>query len=207
MRGDGVCQSGAPSCLGSLLIIIDVARTLYKLETRLPRTVGSPPPPPPSLPPLLLLLLLLRLLLLLLLLQQLRHTKRAAPASATWNHLHTAGRTNPLSPGHPLPPRSLPLFALQPGGRRKLLEFSKSDVQDIMNEGMASSRRWRRWWSSNRGCLQRAGGDRGTAGDRWLGEGVTVVRRYPGKTTRLGSLFCLQNHPPAHSSSLNYIPT
>lgn len=38
MRGDGVCQSGAPSCLGSLLIIIDVARTLYKLETRLPRT-------------------------------------------------------------------------------------------------------------------------------------------------------------------------
>lgn len=46
MRGDGVCQSGAPSCLGSLLIIIDVARTLYKLETRLPRTVGSPPPPP-----------------------------------------------------------------------------------------------------------------------------------------------------------------
>lgn len=53
MRGDGVCQSGAPSCLGSLLIIIDVARTLYKLETRLPRTVGSPPPPPPSLPPLL----------------------------------------------------------------------------------------------------------------------------------------------------------
>lgn len=54
MRGDGVCQSGAPSCLGSLLIIIDVARTLYKLETRLPRTVGSPPPPPPSLPPLLL---------------------------------------------------------------------------------------------------------------------------------------------------------
>lgn len=135
------------------------------------------------------------------------YTKRAAPASATWNHLHTAGRTNPLSPGHPLPPRSPPLFALQPGGRRKLLEFSKSDVQDIMNEGMASSRRWRRWWSSNRGCLQRAGGDRGTAGDRWLGEGVTVVRRYPGKTTRLGSLFCLQNHPPAHSSSLNYIPT
>lgn len=64
MRGDGVCQSGAPSCLGSLLIIIDVARTLYKLETRLPRTVGSPPPPPPpSLPPLLLLLLLLPLLL------------------------------------------------------------------------------------------------------------------------------------------------
>jgi hypothetical protein len=53
MREDGVCQSGAPSCLGSLLIIIDVARTLYKLETRLPRTVGSPPPPPPSLPPLL----------------------------------------------------------------------------------------------------------------------------------------------------------
>lgn len=52
MRGDGVCQSGAPSCLGSLLIIIDVARTLYKLETRLPRTVGSPPPPPPSLPPM-----------------------------------------------------------------------------------------------------------------------------------------------------------
>ncbi|KYN14320.1 hypothetical protein ALC57_13487 [Trachymyrmex cornetzi] len=43
-----------------------------------------------------------------------------------------------------------------------------------MNEGMASSRRWRRWWSSNRGCLQRAGGDRGTTGDRWLGEGVTV---------------------------------
>ncbi|KYN33520.1 hypothetical protein ALC56_12232 [Trachymyrmex septentrionalis] len=43
-----------------------------------------------------------------------------------------------------------------------------------MNEGMASSRRWRRWWSSNRGCLQRAGGDRGTAGDRRLGEGVTV---------------------------------
>lgn len=62
MRGDGVCQSGAPSCLGSLLIIIDVARTLYKLETRLPRTVGSPPPPPPSLPPLLLLRLLLLLL-------------------------------------------------------------------------------------------------------------------------------------------------
>lgn len=71
------------------------------------------------------------------------HTKRAA--SATWNHLHAAGRTNPLSPGHPLSPCSLPLFALQPGGRRKLLEFSKSDVQDIMNEGMASSRRWRRW--------------------------------------------------------------
>lgn len=68
MRGDGVCQSGAPSCLGSLLIIIDVARTLYKLETRLPRTVGSPPPPPPSLPPLLLLLLVLLLLLLLRLL-------------------------------------------------------------------------------------------------------------------------------------------
>lgn len=70
MRGDGVCQSGAPSCLGSLLIIIDVARTLYKLETRLPRTVGSPPPPPPSLPPMLLLppLLLLLLLLILLLL-------------------------------------------------------------------------------------------------------------------------------------------
>ncbi|KYQ53043.1 hypothetical protein ALC60_07770 [Trachymyrmex zeteki] len=43
-----------------------------------------------------------------------------------------------------------------------------------MNEGMASSRRWRRWWSSNRGCLQRAGGDRGTTGDRRLGEGVTV---------------------------------
>lgn len=199
MWGDGVCQSGAPSCLGSLLIIIDVARTLYKLETRLPRTVGSPPPPPPSLPPLLLLLLLLLTLP--------HHTKRAAPASATWNHLHTAGRTNPLSPGHPLPPRSPPLFALQPGGRRKLLEFSKSDVQDIMNEGMASSRRWRRWWSGNQGCLQRAGGGRGTAEDRRIGEGVTVVRRYPGKTTRLGSLFCLQNHPPTHSSSLNYIPT
>ncbi|KYM98648.1 hypothetical protein ALC62_10616 [Cyphomyrmex costatus] len=43
-----------------------------------------------------------------------------------------------------------------------------------MNEGMASSRRWRRWWSSNRGCLQRAGGDRGTTGERRLGEGVTV---------------------------------
>lgn len=97
------------------------------------------------------------------------HTKRAAPASATWNHLHAAGRTNPLSPGHPLPPRSPPLFALQPGGRRKLLEFSKSDVQDIMNEGMASSRRWRRWWSSNRGCLQRAGGGRGESGERDLG--------------------------------------
>lgn len=158
MRGDGVCQSGAPSCLGSLLIIIDVARTLYKLETRLPRTVGSPPPPPPSLPPLLLLLLLL--------LTPPHHTKRAAPASANWNHLHTAGRTNPLSPGHPLPPRSTPLFALQPGGRRKLLEFSKSDVQDIMNEGMASSRRWRRWWSGNRGCLQ---GLAGTGGRRKTG--------------------------------------
>lgn len=146
MRGDGTCQSGAPSCLGSLLIIIDVARTLYKLETRLPRTVGSPPPPPPphSLPLLLT-----------------RRARRAAPASATWNHLHAAGRTNPRSPGHPLPPRSSSLFALQPCGRRKLLEFSKSDVQDIMNEGMASSRRWRRRWSSNRGCLQRAGGDRG----------------------------------------------
>lgn len=201
MREDGVCQSGAPSCLGSLLIIIDVARTLYKLETRLPRTVGSPPSPPPSLPPLLLPLL------------PTHRVRRTAPASATWNHLHAAGRTNPRSPGHPLPPRSPTLFALQPGGRRKLLEFSKSDVQDIMNEGMASSRRWRRWWSSNRGCLQRAGGGRGRQGSgrREIGRdgrrGAAVVRRYPGKTTRLGSLFCLQNHPPAHSSSLNYIPT
>lgn len=180
-RGDGVCQSSAPSCLGSLLIIIDVARTLYKLETRLPRTVGSPPPPPPSLPPLLLLT---------------HRARRAALASATWNHLHAAGRTNPRSPGHPLPPRSPSLFALQPGGRRKLLEFSKSDVQDIMNEGMASPRRWRRWWSSNGGCLQRAGGARGeggrwAAGDRrrWAkgcGDGAAVPRQnYPPRLTLL----------------------
>ena len=100
------------------------------------------------------------------------------------------------------------------------MEFSKSDVQDIMNEGMASSRRWRRWWSSNYerggataaaaaaaregrpGDVQRREG--GREGGRVVGE---VERRYPGKTTRLGSLFCLQSHPPAHSSSLNYIPT
>lgn len=43
-----------PGCrhlaFASLLIIIDVARTLYKLETRLPGTVSLPPslPPPPS---------------------------------------------------------------------------------------------------------------------------------------------------------------
>jgi len=123
----------------------------------------------------------------------------------------------PGAPAIPFLPVPLPTSALQPGGRRKLLEFSKSDVQDIMNEGMASSRRWRRWWSSNRGCLQRAGGagdgrEGGRAGGgrsarRWAKGGAAVVRRYPGKTTRLGSLFCLQSHPPAHSSSLNYIPT
>lgn len=64
-----------------------------------------------------------------------------AAAAAAWNHLYErASRSNPRSPGRPRPP----LAALQPGGRRKLLEFSKSDVQDIMSEGMASSRRWRR---------------------------------------------------------------
>lgn len=86
------------------------------------------------------------------------HDEPAPPASAqhsTRNHLHVQrGRTTPLSPGHPLPPLPPPLSALQPGGRRKLLEFSKSDVQDIMNEGMASSRRWRRWWSSNWGRVR-----------------------------------------------------
>lgn len=182
MRGDGVCQSGAPSCLGSLLIIIDVARTLYKLETRLPRTVGSPPHHRHLHyhPYYYLLLLLLT-----------HHARRAAPASATWNHLHTAGRTNPRSPGHPLPPRSPSLFALQPGGRRKLLEFSKSDVQDIMNEGMASSRRWRRRWSSNRGCLQRASGNRGREGKWAAGDRQRWAKGCDG-----GAAVPRQNYPP-----------
>lgn len=86
-----------------------------------------------------------------------------------------------------------------------MLEFSKSDVQDIMNEGMASSRRWRRWWSSNWGEAEGEGGSGRVAG--CAGVAGEVEWRYPGKTTRLGSLFCLQSHPPAHSSSLNYIPT
>lgn len=110
------------------------------------------------------------------------HHDEPAPASAAWNHLHVAGRTTPLSPGHPLPPRPPPLSALQPGGRRKLLEFSKSDVQDIMNEGMASWRRWRRWWSSNWGRQRRGVGMRGGG---WRG-GVEVPRQnYPPRLTLL----------------------
>ena len=93
---------------GPLLIIIDVSRTLYKLETRLSRSFSSP-----------------ACCFLLL--------TSAALESSPERHPEPASQP---------PPR--PPLALQPRGRRKLLEFSKSDVQDIVYRRgrKGESKRW-----------------------------------------------------------------
>jgi len=69
-----------------------------------------------------------------------------------------------------------------------------------MNEGMASSRRWRRRWSSNRGCLQRAGGAGGRGqGDREGGgeSGRREIGAEMGEGWRDGGAAVpRQNYPP-----------
>lgn len=185
MREDGVCQSGAPSCLGSLLIIIDVARTLYKLETRLPRTVGSPPPPPPSLPPLLLLVLLL------VLLPTPRHTTRRE------RHQHQQPGTistrrvepTPWAPAIPFLPVSLPSSLSNQAAGGNCWSFQSLTCRILW------TRVWRRRGGGEGGGVVTGGaskgwrrpGDGGRPADRRRDDGGAAVPRqnYPPRLTLL----------------------
>lgn len=109
---------------------------------------------------------------------------------------HHDGRHPEAAPASKPPPttpglRETPL-ALQPRGRRKLLEFSKSDVQDIMNR---------------RGGKEKARDE--VTGRGWYPGKAAVTPREnysPHHSSTFPSSTHIQPISTHHSSSLSYIP-